>query len=76
MHTLQDINALLQDAEPSLIERVYQQVQSFLAAPKGDPDAELHALLDECLKEADDPNTEWLSFEEVFAQLRADLRAA
>jgi hypothetical protein len=51
-------------------------VQSFLAAPKGDPDAELHALLDECLKEADDPNTEWFGFEEVFAQLRADLRAA
>lgn len=27
MHTLQDINTLLKDAEPSLIDRVYQQVQ-------------------------------------------------
>jgi hypothetical protein len=51
MHTLQDINALLQDGE-------------------------LHAILDEYLKEADDPNAEWFSSEEVFAQLRADLRAA
>lgn len=75
MHTLQDINALLQDAEPSLIDRVYEQVQSFLATPKNDPNAELHAILDECLKEADDPNTEWLSFEEVFDKLEAKYAA-
>jgi hypothetical protein len=71
MHTLQDINALLKDAEPSLIERVYQQVQTFLVAAKEDPNAELHAMLDECIKEADDPNTEWFSFEEVFDELEA-----
>ena len=65
MHTLQDINALLKDAEPSLIERVYQQVQTFLVTAKEDPYAELHAILDECIKEADDPNTEWFSFEEI-----------
>ncbi|HQT05459.1 MAG TPA: hypothetical protein PLU46_10780 [Thiotrichales bacterium] len=76
MHTLQDINALLKDAEPSLIERVYQQVQCLLAVAKEDPNAELHAILDECIKEADDPNTEWFSFEEVFDELRAELRAA
>lgn len=76
MHTLQDLNALLKDAEPSLIERVYQQVQTFLAIAKEDPNAELHAILDECIKEADDPNTEWFSFEEVFDELRAELRAA
>ncbi len=76
MHTLQDINALLKDAEPSLIERVYQQVQTFLVTAKEDPNAELHAILDECIKEADDPNTEWFSFEEVFDELRAELGAS
>lgn len=76
MHTLQDINALLKDAEPSLIERVYQQVQTFLVAAKEDHNAELNAILDECIKEADDPNTEWFSFEEVFDELRTELRAA
>jgi hypothetical protein len=76
MHTLQDINTLLKDAEPSLIECVYQQVQGLLAVAKEDPNTELHAILDESIKEADDPNTEWFSFEEVFDELRAELRAA
>ncbi len=71
MHTLEDINALLQDAEPSLIERVYQQVQSFLTTPKSDPDAELHALLDARVREADSPNAVWRDFDEVFDQLEA-----
>jgi hypothetical protein len=71
MHTLQDINALLQDAEPSMIERVYQHVQSFLAVPKAVPDAELHAILDACIREADSPNAVWHDFDEVFDQLEA-----
>ena len=71
MHALQDINKLLQDAEPSLIERVYQQVQGLLAVAKEDPNAELHAILDARVREANNPNAIWHDLDQVFDELEA-----